>query len=88
MPEIKTVNDEMTITFVVTEASVTQRLEIVNPDYSKEAIIDGLNEGTLATTMWHGKAPKSIMEIDSDRTVAFIVEQEVEGEYEDFDGTT
>lgn len=72
------------VAFDVLSGTVTQIVEIVEPYYDEEQIIEGLATGKMVTTMGHDKNPASIDITETGETVAIILSQEVDGEYEDF----
>lgn len=79
-----TANQKMTLTFNVIEATVTQELEIVASGVTEEGVIQGLNDGSYATTMAHDNEQKCIISLSDDSVIARILEQEVDGEYTEY----
>lgn len=77
-------NNVIQVAFDVTGATVHQVVEIVEPYYDEEKIIEGLKAGTMVTTMGHDGNPSSIDITATGETVALILSQEVDGDYEDF----
>lgn len=77
-------NNVIQVAFDVIAGTVHQIVEIVEPTYDEEQIIEGLKTGKMVTTMGHDENPSSIDITANGETVAIILSQEVDGEYEDF----
>jgi hypothetical protein len=72
-------------------ATVHQRLRIINDAYDEDSIIEGLNDGVLATTTWydHDHAEycdvfESVDVVLTGERVALILSQEIDGDYFDY----
>lgn len=76
--------NEVQIAFDIESGSITQTIEILNNDYDEDSIIEGLNDGTLATTTWHGSGLPEVIMVKTDEVIAIVQSQEVSGEYIDF----
>lgn len=62
-----------------------QRVRIVHDAYDEEKIIEGLKDGTLATTTWYDFNGFSWIEVvETGIRVGLIFSQEIEGEYFDY----
>ena len=68
----------------VTTATVCQNVEIINPEYTEETIIEGLQSGRLITTLGHGDCAPHIIVNETDEKIASIQSQEIDGEYVDY----
>lgn len=74
-----------TIEFSV-QATVKQEIKIINNKYQIQDIISGLQNRALCTTLWYGKNVKHyITDSDPDNYIAEILNQEIEGDYFDFE---
>lgn len=72
------------VAFDVVSGTVHQIVKTTDPKYDEEAIINGLESGKMVTTMGHDESPSTIDITATGETVAIILSQEVDGEYEDF----
>jgi hypothetical protein len=72
------------VAFDVVAGTVTQTVRILDDDYDEESIVEGLDSGVLVTTMGHGEEASSIDVTATGEVIGIIVDQEVDGEYEDF----
>lgn len=73
------------IAFDIASGSVHQQVKVVNSEYDEESIIEGLESGKLATTTWFDEGkPSTIDVIATGESIAEIVSQEINGEYEDY----
>jgi hypothetical protein len=62
-----------------------QRVRIVRDNYDEESIIQGLKDGTLATTTWFDHSGFSWIEVvETGEQIGLIYSQEIEGEYFDY----
>lgn len=68
------------LSFIMPQAKCTQTLQILDPNYSKSDIIEGLKDASLATTTWHSSKenPASIDRMEDDAIIAKVIEQEFE----------
>lgn len=79
--------------FKVTTAMVTQAIVITDDAYNESKVIEGLNNGTLITTMWHSQGAQcacpqsSELNVEVEATgkkVAYVESQAVDGVFTDF----
>lgn len=65
--------------------SVSHEIEILNLDYNKDKIVDGLKTGNLSTTMYHDSYELSyITDTFTGENIAVIHGQEVDGMYSNY----
>ncbi|KZX74675.1 hypothetical protein A3715_15265 [Oleiphilus sp. HI0009] len=73
------------IAFDIVRGSGDQLIRIVDKDYDEDSIVEGLSDGSLATTLWHDlESPNSVINVATGNAIAYVVSQEVDGEYKDF----
>ncbi|ENK2262573.1 hypothetical protein AB3A98_002620 [Vibrio parahaemolyticus] len=75
---------EIQIAFDIESASVSQMVQIINDNYDEDSIIDGLEDGSLSTTTWHGNGIPEITITATGEVVGIILSQEIEGHYDEF----
>ncbi len=75
---------EIQIAFDIESASVSQMVQIINDNYDEDSIIDGLKDGSLSTTTWHGNGIPDISITATGEVVGIILSQEIEGNYDEF----
>lgn len=85
-PKTSSEEDEpITISFDIVAGSVEQKVRLVNADYDRDLLVEGLESGKLATTTWFKQGGTQVIEaVASGEVVAIVVSQEICGEYKDF----
>ncbi len=77
--------EELQLAFDIEYASVHQTVRVVNSNYDEESIIQGLEDGILATTTWFdNQSASEITVVATGEVIAVITSQEINGEYTDY----
>lgn len=77
---------EVELLFEITQASVLQKIKMIDESYTKDMIIEGLRAGELVTSTWHNgqSGIEAGLETIHGKVIGVITSQEVDGEYEAF----
>lgn len=81
-------SNSFVISFDVVAARIQQEVIIINPKYTSEDIVEGLNSGVLHTTIGFVNGAVNYIVDAENNEVAIIERQESEGEYESFEDSS
>lgn len=72
------------VAFDIKEGTAHQQIWVTDERYDEFKLISGLADGSLVTTLDHDNEVQFIKEDKTDKCIATILSQEVDGEYVDY----